>query len=175
MIITIGYSILTANLVNNPSVDALKELLKESPLTIEMDDYNKMEKVGSIGTSLPQNNIPLNTGPGDIILYQGDKLAIYYNTNSYSLTPIGKIEDITQDELKKILGDGSVSVTLSLANYNYENGPRTVGSKLSKGAIAGIAVACIVFVAGIMIGEYFIVKHFLNKKTALSINEDNKN
>lgn len=79
-----------------------------------MNDFVNFEKVGSIGTTLPQNNRQLNTEPGDIILYQGRNLVIYYGFNSYSLTPIGKIEGITQEKWKSILGTGSVSVTFSL-------------------------------------------------------------
>lgn len=139
-----------------------------------MEDYHQMEKVGSIGTTLPQNNEPLNTGPGDIILYQGDKIAIYYNTNSYSLTPIGKINEITQEELKNILGKGSVKATFSLANYNYENEPQNIKSKLSGGQIAGIVVGCVAAVVIIMVAEFFIIKHFFNKKKVLSVREDDK-
>lgn len=114
MLITIGSTVLTAHLANNTSVTALKKLLSKNPLTIQMNDFANFEKVGSIGTTLPQNNRQLNTEPGDIILYQGRNLVIYYGFNSYSLTPIGKIEGITQEQLKSILGTGSVSVTFSL-------------------------------------------------------------
>lgn len=114
MLITIGSTVLTAHLANNTSVTALKKLLSKNPLTIQMNDFANFEKVGSIGTTLPQNNRQLNTEPVDIILYQGRNLVIYYGFNSYSLTPIGKIEGITQEQLKSILGTGSVSVTFSL-------------------------------------------------------------
>lgn len=98
MLITIGSTVLTAHLANNTSVTALKKLLSKNPLTIQMNDFVNFEKVGSIGTTLPQNNRQLNTEPGDIILYQGRNLVIYYGFNSYSLTPIGKIEGITQEK-----------------------------------------------------------------------------
>jgi hypothetical protein len=80
-----------------------------------MRDYGNMEKVGSIGTTLPRNDEQITTGPGDIILYQGNALVIYYAPNSWNFTRLGKIDNITQDELKKILGEGDVSVTLKLA------------------------------------------------------------
>ncbi|MDE7247687.1 MAG: hypothetical protein K2N43_07345, partial [Lachnospiraceae bacterium] len=51
---------------------------------------------------------------GDIILYQGRTLTIYYDTNSWSLTPIGKIDDVDAEELREALGTGDVTVTLSL-------------------------------------------------------------
>lgn len=111
MLITIGSTVLKSILVNNTSTDALKKLLNENPLIIQMNDYGNFEKVGPIGTTLPRNDVRITTEPGDIILYLGSNLCLYYNTNTYTFTRIGKIQDVTQDELKKILGDGSVTVT----------------------------------------------------------------
>ncbi|MFB6340858.1 cyclophilin-like fold protein [Saccharicrinis sp. FJH62] len=107
---------LTATLVDNSSTAALIELLKDKPLTIEMHDYGSMEKVGSIGTSLPRNDEQITTEPGDIILYQGSALVIYYAPNSWNFTRLGKINNITQQELKAVLGEGDVSVKLELAD-----------------------------------------------------------
>ncbi len=114
MKITIGDTVLTAELTDNSSVDALKELLAGGPLTINMSDYANMEKVGPIGSSLPRNDEQITTGAGDIILYQGNSLVIYYDRNSWNFTRIGKINGVSQDELKEILGDGEVTVTFSL-------------------------------------------------------------
>lgn len=112
--IAVGNTTFTATLADNSSVAALKELLMEGSLTINMSDYGNMEKVGSIGTSLPQNNEQITTGAGDIILYQGNSLVIYYDTNSWNFTRLGKINDVTQEELKEVLGNGDVTVTLTL-------------------------------------------------------------
>jgi len=114
MKLQIGNTVLTATFANNSSAQALKELLKKGPITIEMRDYANMEKVGSLGTTLPRNDEQITTEPGDIILYQGNALVIYYAPNSWDFTRLGKIDHITQDELKRILGDGSVTVTISL-------------------------------------------------------------
>lgn len=114
MKITVGNTVFTAALAENSSVTALKELLAEEPLTIHMHDYGDMEKVGPIGTSLPRNDEQITTGAGDIILYQGNSLVIYYDTNSWNFTRIGKIENVTKQELLKALGDGDVDVTFSL-------------------------------------------------------------
>lgn len=114
MKITVGKTIFTAALEDNSSVGALKEILMEGPLTINMSDYGNMEKVGPIGTSLPENNEQITTVAGDIILYQGNSLVIYYDTNSWNFTRLGKINDVTQEELKEALGNGDVTVTLSL-------------------------------------------------------------
>ncbi len=114
MNIQIGDRVLTATLVDNSSVDALIKLLSEGPLIIEMRDYGKMEKVGALGTELPRNDESITTEAGDIILYQGSALVIYYEPNTWSFTRLGKIDNMTRDELKKVLGEGSVTVTLSL-------------------------------------------------------------
>lgn len=115
MKITAGDTTFTATLAENSSVEALKELLAEGPLTINMSDYAGMEKVGPIGTDLPRNDEQISTGAGDIILYQGNSLVIYYDTNSWNFTRIGKIEGVTGEELLEVFGDGDVTVTFSLA------------------------------------------------------------
>jgi hypothetical protein len=80
-----------------------------------MSDYAGMEKVGSLGQSLPRNDTQLNVGAGDVILYQGNQITIYYGTNSWSFTKLAVIPNITGDELLKILGDGDVEVKFSVS------------------------------------------------------------
>ena len=106
---------LTATLVDNSSATAFYELLKKGPLTVDMHDYGNFEKVGSLGTRLPRNDTQITTTAGDIILYQGNQITIYYDTNSWNFTRLGKVVStsstttITQAELKKILGKGDVT------------------------------------------------------------------
>jgi flavodoxin len=119
MYITIdGGQTLTATLANNTSAQALIEALKQAPITYEAHDYGDFEKVGPLGQSFPENNESITTEPGDIILYQGSNLCLYYDTNTWTFTRIGKIEGKTQAELKQILkaGQGNITVTLSLNN-----------------------------------------------------------
>ena len=105
---------LAADFEANSSADALRELLGDGDLTIEMSDYGDFEKVGSIGVSLPQNNEQITTEPGDVILYQGNSITIYYDVNTWNFTRLGKIADVTREELLDALGDGDVTVTISL-------------------------------------------------------------
>jgi hypothetical protein len=114
MNIQIGERRFTATLVDNSSTQALKELLAEGPITVDMQDYGNMEKVGELGKKLPTNDEQITTEPGDLILYQGSAFVIYYAPNSYSLTRLGGIDDVSQAELVEALGSGDVSVTLSL-------------------------------------------------------------
>jgi hypothetical protein len=110
----IGERTYSAALAANSSAQALKELLAAGSVTIDMRDYGNMEKVGGLGTSLPTNDEQITTEPGDLILYQGNAFVIYYAANSWNFTELGKINDVSPEELKEALGDGNVTVTLSL-------------------------------------------------------------
>ncbi len=114
MNIKIGDHVLIATLVENSSVDALKEALAKGPITVNMCDYDSMEKVGSLGMDLPRNDEQITTEAGDIILFQGNAFVIYYAPNSWNFTRLGKIDNVTAKELREILGDGNVTITLSL-------------------------------------------------------------
>ena len=114
MNINIGDRVLTATLAANSSAAALKEALAEGPITINMRDYDRMEKVGPLGMNLPRNDEPITTEAGDIILFQGSAFVIYYAPNSWNFTRLGKIDNVTAAELREILGAGNVTVTLSL-------------------------------------------------------------
>ena len=105
---------LTASLYDNSSSKALAELLQKAPVTIDMHDYGNFEKVGFLPATLPRNDKQITTEPGDIILYLGNQITFYYNTNSWNFTRLGKIEGVTQAELKKILGEGDVTAVLSV-------------------------------------------------------------
>ena len=107
-------TVFTATLADNSSAKALLELLAEGDITIQMEDYANMEKVGSLGKSLPRNDRPTITAPGDLILYQGHNLVIYYDKNSWNFTRLGKIEGVSGKDLLAILGQGDVTVTLSV-------------------------------------------------------------
>ena len=113
MKIAVGGKEFTATMADNTSAKALVELLTKSPLTIQMQDYGSFEKVGSLGRSFPTNDVQTTTTAGDIVLYQGSSLVIFYGSNSWSYTRLGKIENATADDLKKALGGGDVAVTLS--------------------------------------------------------------
>ena len=105
---------LTATLYDNSSSRALVDLLKKGSVTIDMHDYGSFEKVGSLPASLPRNDTQITTEPGDIILYQGNQITFYYDTNSWNFTLLGKIDGITKAELKEILGKGNVTAVLSI-------------------------------------------------------------
>ena len=111
--ITAGETVFTSVFSDNSSAEAFKKLLAEEPLTIDMHDYGSFEKVGEIGGTLPRNDEQITTEPGDVILYLGTSITIYYDTNSWNFTRLGKIQDATKEDLLAALGDGNVTVTFS--------------------------------------------------------------
>lgn len=114
--LTVGETTFVAEFADNSSADALKDLLSDAPLTLQLHDYGNFEKVGSLGHNLPRNDEPITTEAGDLILYQGNQFSIYYAENSWNFTRLGKIQNITTDELNAALGNGDVTVTLSLTS-----------------------------------------------------------
>ncbi len=118
MYIIIGKHTLTVKTADNSSAKALLALLDDGDITVNARDYGGFEKVGALGTNLPTNDEQITTQPGDVILYQGNQLTVYYDTNSWSFTRLGKVQGMTADELKAILGDGDVTMILSLNDKN---------------------------------------------------------
>ena len=112
MKVEVAGTVFTATLEDNKAVQALVALMEEAPVTIAMDDYAGFEKVGSLGTNLPASDRQTTTNPGDIVLYQGNKIVMFDGHNSWSYTRLGKIDDLTGWE--KALGSGSVTVTFSI-------------------------------------------------------------
>jgi hypothetical protein len=114
--LTIGGVKKSATLVDNSSTKALVAQLQKGNITYEAHDYGNFEKVGAVGYTFPENNTQITTEPGDLILYQGNNLCIYYDTNSWNFTRVGKLDNMTQAEIKTWVnaGKGNVSVTLSL-------------------------------------------------------------
>jgi hypothetical protein len=115
--ITIDGKTLPVNLVDNEATRALVAALQKSPINYEADDYGGFEKVGGLGRSLPTSNQQITTEAGDVILYSGNQIVLFYGSNSWSYTRLGRIQYTTLDELKSFLkaGQGRISVVLSAA------------------------------------------------------------
>ena len=112
MTLQIGNSSFMATLENNPAVDAFVEMMSDFPVIIQMNDYAGFEKVGSLGTNLPADDKQTTTHAGDIVLYNGNQIVIFYGSNSWSYTRLGKIDDLSDWE--DALGNGDIPVTFSL-------------------------------------------------------------
>lgn len=110
--VQVGEAVFSATLADTQAAQSLAELLEQGALTLQLSDYAGFEKVGPLGTSLPASNGQTTTQPGDIVLYQGNQIVLFYGSNSWSYTRLGKIDDLTG--WAEALGSGDVTVTLSL-------------------------------------------------------------
>lgn len=112
MIMTIGDTKVDVSWEDNDSVRELKELAEKN-LLIQMSMYGEFEQVGSIGQSVTRNDKQTTTEPGDIVLYSGNQLVVFYGSNSWSYTRLGKI-NLSDEELENLLGNGDATITLSM-------------------------------------------------------------
>ena len=104
----------TVTLADTEAASALAGLLEGGPVTVEMHSYGGFEKVGPLPQALPESDEQITTAPGDVMLYQGDQITVFYGSNTWDYTPLGHIEDATADDLLAAFGDGDVTVELSL-------------------------------------------------------------
>lgn len=117
--ITIDGRTLAATLADNDAAKALAEKLAEGPVTISMSNYGGFEKVGALPWSLPTSDTRLTTKPGDIMLYTGDNIVIFYGENTWAYTPLGVLDTTDPEEISNFVGNGNKQVTLSLDNLTH--------------------------------------------------------
>ena len=108
----LGTHDVTVEWEDNESVRALAELAAGG-LSVSMSRYGGFEQVGPLGKSLPRNDTRLTTSPGDIVLYSGNQIVIFYGSNEWSYTRLGKIKGLTEDNLREILGQNDIMITLT--------------------------------------------------------------
>ena len=111
--ITIGDTALSAALEDNESAKALRAMM---PVTIKMSGYGGFEQVGSLGKNLPRNDRQTTASAGDIMLYNGNSVVMFYGYNSWAYTRLGHITDQSAEDMTKLLGNGDVCITLSTDN-----------------------------------------------------------
>ncbi len=114
LVITAEDKTFYAHLEDNSSAAALIEKLSSGEIVIDLHDYGSFEKVGPLPWELPRNDETITTQPGDVILYQGSQITIYYDENTWDFTKLAKIPDITKDDLLEAFGEGNVSVIFSI-------------------------------------------------------------
>ncbi|MDE6849778.1 MAG: hypothetical protein K2J54_00465 [Clostridia bacterium] len=116
MYILINGNKLEVTLAENSAVNALVERLKQGDITYAANDYGGFEKVGNLGFSLPAEDTQITTQAGDVILYSGNQIVLFYGSNTWAYTRIGKINGYSAAQLSSLLGagNGNVQVTISL-------------------------------------------------------------
>ena len=122
--LSVGDKRISVEWEDNESVDALKDLA-ESGMNINMSMYGGFEQVGSIGTSLPRNDSQTTTSPGDIVLYSGNQIVIFYGSNSWAYTRLGKITGLDEKELEDTFGNGDVTIGLSVGGQTDSEAVRS--------------------------------------------------
>ena len=114
MIMTIGDTKVNVDWEDNRAVEALRDMAKDGDVTIKMTMYGGFEQVGSIGQSLPRDDKQTTTSSGDIVLYSGNQIVVFYGSNSWSYTRLGHISDKDEAEMTELLSNGDVTITLSI-------------------------------------------------------------
>ena len=112
--VKINDEVFDVKLENNSATQELVKELKKGNVTVNASEYGGFEKVGELGFSLPTNDENIGTNPGDIVLYQGDKISLFYGSHSWSYTKLGKIDNVGSNKLKEVLGSGNVILEFSL-------------------------------------------------------------
>ena len=112
--VKINDNVFDVKLENNSATQEFIKELKKGNVTVNASEYGGFEKVGNLGFSLPTSDENIGTAPGDIVLYQGDKISLFYGSHSWSYTKLGKIDNVDSNKLKEVLGSGDVKLEFSL-------------------------------------------------------------
>jgi hypothetical protein len=114
MIMTIGDTKVNVDWEDNQAVEALRDMARDGDVIIQMSMYGGFEQVGSIGQSLPRNDKQTTTSSGDIVLYSGNQMVVFYGSNSWSYTRLGHISDQDEAGMTELLSNGDVTITISM-------------------------------------------------------------
>ena len=139
MYITIDGRTEAVTLTNNSATQALVAKLQEASVTVKLNSSGGFEIWGALGFSLPTSNEQINAQPGDIVLYNGSNICMFYGTNSWNYTLLGKIDGLSESELRTFLkaGESNISVTLSLSNTTGISQVKADGSKSRAYTLSG--------------------------------------
>ena len=139
MYITIDGRTEAVTLTNNSATQVLVAKLQEASVTVTLNSSGGFEIWGALGFSLPTSNEQINAQPGDIVLYNGSNICMFYGTNSWNYTLLGKIDGLSESELRTFLkaGESNISVTLSLSNTTGISQVKADGSKSRAYTLSG--------------------------------------
>ena len=114
MIMMIGDTKVNVDWEDNQAVEALMNMAEDGDVTIQMSMYGGFEQVGSIGQSLPRDDKQTTTSSGDVVLYSGNQMVVFYGSNSWSYTRLGHISDKNTEDMTDLLSNGDVTITISI-------------------------------------------------------------
>ena len=104
----------------NESVEALTELASAGPLSVQMSMYGGFEQVGALGASLPRNDVQTTTQSGDIVLYAGNQIVVFYGSNSWAYTRLGRVSELSAEDMTELLANGGVVIELTVEQERKE-------------------------------------------------------
>lgn len=114
MIMKIGDTKVNVDWEDNQAVAALRDMAREGDVTIQMSIYGGFEQVGSLGQNLPRDDKQTTTTSGDIVLYSGNQMVVFYGSNSWSYTRLGHISHKNAEDITDLLSNGDVTITVSI-------------------------------------------------------------
>ena len=114
LVIEAGGKQFCAELEDNSSAEAFIDELNSGAIAVEMRDCGGFEKAGPLPWTLPQNDTEITAKPGDVILYQGNRIAVYYDQNTWSFTRLANIGSVSREELLEAFGEGDVTISFWL-------------------------------------------------------------
>ena len=114
MTMKIGDTKVNVDWEDNQAVEALRNMAEDGDVTIQMSMYGGFEQVGSIGQSLPRDDKQTTTSSGDVVLYSGNQMVVFYGSNSWSYTRLGHISDKNTEDMTDLLSNGDVTITISI-------------------------------------------------------------
>ena len=114
MIMKIGDTKVNVDWEDNQAVAALRDMAREGDVTIQMSMYGGFEQVGSLGQNLPRDDKQTTTTSGDVVLYSGNQMVVFYGSNSWSYTKLGHISDKNAEDITDLLSNGDVTITISI-------------------------------------------------------------
>ena len=114
MTMKIGDTKVNVDWEDNQAVEALRNMAEDGDVTIQMSMYGGFEQVGSIGQSLPRDDKQTTTSSGDVVLYSGNQMVVFYGSNSWSYTRLGHISDKNAEDITDLLSNGDVTITISI-------------------------------------------------------------
>ena len=134
--ITIGGQTQNVTLADNAATKVLVEKLRQAPVNVTLNSSGGFEIWGPLGFSLPTSNEQINAQPGDIVLYNGSNICMFYGSNSWGYTRLGKIDGLSGNELRTFLkaGESNITVMLSLTNTTGIKSPSSTSSAKDDGA-----------------------------------------
>lgn len=111
--ISVNDAFFEAELADTAAARELSDTLRGGPMAVRLHEYGGFEKVGPLPVALTAQDVQVETRPGDIMLYQGNQMAVFYGSNKWAYTPLAHI-DATAGELAGAFGEADADVTLSV-------------------------------------------------------------